>query len=109
MAADADAVVCLVTTPPDRARDIAEALVAKRLAACVNVVAGVESVYRWEGEVTRDDESLLVVKTTRAAVPAIEDELRHIHPYDTFELIALDVAAGAAPYLSWIGESVAAG
>jgi periplasmic divalent cation tolerance protein len=102
----ADAVVCLVTAPPDRAHDIAEALVAKRLAACVNVVAQVNSVYRWEGKVTRDDESLLVVKTLRPTVPTIEDELRRIHPYDTFELIALDVADGAAPYLSWIGESV---
>ncbi len=106
--AGADAVVCLVTAPPDGAHDIAEALVAKRLAACVNVAAGVSSVYRWEGKVTRDDESLLIVKTTRAAVPAIEDELRRIHPYDTFELIALDVTDGAAPYLSWIGESVEA-
>jgi len=104
--ASADAVVCLVTAPPDRAHDIAEALVAKRLAACVNVVAQVNSIYRWEGEVTRDDESLLIAKTTHAAVPAIEAELRRIHPYETFELVALDVAAGAAPYLSWIGESV---
>ena len=102
----ADAVVCLVTAPPNRAHDIAEALVAKRLAACVNVVGRVSSVYRWEGEVTRDDESLLVVKTLRPTVPALENELRRIHPYDTFELIALDVADGAAPYLSWIGESV---
>jgi periplasmic divalent cation tolerance protein len=104
--AGADAVVCLVTAPPDRAPEIAEALVAKRLAACVNVVAPVHSVYRWEGEITHDDESLLVVKTTRPAVAAIEDELRRIHPYDTFELITLDVTDGAAPYLSWIGESV---
>jgi periplasmic divalent cation tolerance protein len=106
--ADADAVVCLITAPPDRAHEIAEALVVKRLAACVNVVAPVHSVYRWEGEVTRDDESLLIVKSLRPAVPAIEDELRRIHPYDTFELIALDAADGAAPYLSWIGESVEA-
>lgn len=104
--ADADALVCLVTAPPDRAQDIAETLVANRLAACVNIVPQVHSVYRWQGEVTHDDESLLIAKTTRAAVPAIEGELSRIHPYDTFELIALDVAAGAAPYLSWIGESV---
>jgi periplasmic divalent cation tolerance protein len=106
--AGADAVVCLVTAPPDRAHDIAEALVAKRLAACVNIVVQVHSVYRWEGAVTRDEESLLIVKSLRPAVPAIEDELRRVHPYDTFELIALDVADGAAPYLSWIGESVEA-
>lgn len=104
--AGAEAVVCLVTAPPDRAHDIAEALVERRLAACVNVVAQMSSVYRWEGEVLRDDESLLIVKTTPAAVPAIEDELRRIHPYDTFELVALDVTAGAAPYLSWISEAV---
>jgi periplasmic divalent cation tolerance protein len=102
----ADAVVCLVTAPPDRAHDIADALVERRLAACVNVVAQVSSVYRWEGEVTHDDESLLIVKTTSAAVPAIDDELRRVHPYDTFELVALDVTDGATPYLSWIGESV---
>jgi periplasmic divalent cation tolerance protein len=106
MAADADAVVCLVTAPPDAAPAIAEALVTKRLAACVNVVPQVHSVYRWEGEVTHDDESLLIVKTAPAAVPSIEDELHRIHPYDTFELIALDVTAGTARYLRWIGESV---
>jgi periplasmic divalent cation tolerance protein len=102
----ADAVVCLVTAPPEQAHEIADALVAERLAACVNVVAGVHSVYRWEGKVTRDDESLLVVKTTTARLTALEEALDRLHPYDTFELIALDVTAGAAPYLAWIAESI---
>jgi periplasmic divalent cation tolerance protein len=102
-----DAVVCLVTTPPDQAREIAEALVAGELVACVNIVAQVQSVYRWKGAVEHDDEALLVMKTTRAAVPAIDAALGELHPYDTFELVALDVAGGSSDYLSWIGASVA--
>ena len=103
------AVVCLVTTPPDQADEIAAALVGERLAACVNVVPGVRSVYRWEGEVARDDEALLIVKTTAATLPALEDALRRIHPYDNFELVALDAAGGAPAYLEWIAASVDGG
>jgi periplasmic divalent cation tolerance protein len=102
-----DAVVCLVTTPPDQARPIADALVERELVACVNIVARVQSVYRWKGAVEHDDEALLVVKTTRAALPALEAALGELHPYETFELVALDVAGGSAEYLAWIGASVA--
>lgn len=102
-----DAVVCLVTTPPDQALPIAEALVARELVACVNIVSHVQSFYRWKGTVEHDDEALLVIKTTRAAVPALDAALGELHPYDTFELVALDVVGGAADYLSWIGDSVA--
>lgn len=98
--------VCLVTAPPDRADEIAAALVGERLAACVNVVPGVRSVYRWEGEVARDDEALLIVKTTAAAVGPLEAALRPLHPYDNFELVALEVTDGAAAYLDWIAASV---
>ena len=101
------AVVCLVTTPPDQARTIAEALVERELAACVNIVASVQSVYRWKGAVEHDEEALLVIKTTRDAVAALDEALRELHPYDTFELVALDIAGGATAYLDWIGESVA--
>lgn len=102
-----DAVVCLVTTPPDRAHPIAEALVARELVACVNIIAAVQSVYRWQGAVEHDDEALLVLKTTRAAIPALDAALGELHPYDTFELVALDVAGGSADYLAWVGASVA--
>jgi len=101
-----DAVVCLVTAPQPSAHSIASAIVEERLAACVNIVPLVQSLYRWEGEVRRDEEALLVVKTTRPAVSELDDLLRTIHPYDTFELIALDVVAGSHPYLDWIGGSV---
>jgi periplasmic divalent cation tolerance protein len=100
-------VVCLVTAPPDGALRIAQALVERELAACVNIVGSVGSVYRWKGAVEHDEESLLVIKTTRDAVPALDDALGELHPYDTFELVALAVAGGSADYLDWIGESVA--
>lgn len=100
-------VVCLVTTPPDQAAPIAEALVERELVACVNIIGSVQSVYRWKGAVEHDEESLLVIKTTRDAVAALDEALGELHPYDTFELVALDVAGGSADYLDWIGESVA--
>ena len=96
-----DALVCLATTPPD------QALVARELVACVNIVAQVQSVYRWKGAVEHDEEALLVMKTTRAALPALDAALGELHPYETFELVALDVAGGSAGYLAWIGASVA--
>ena len=104
---DADGpVVCLVTTPTDQARPIAGAIVERRLAACVNIVGVVESIYRWEGRVEHDDEALLVIKTTRAAVEPLTEAIRALHPYENFELVALDVAAGSPPYLRWIADSV---
>lgn len=104
----AEPVACLVTTPPDRAGPIAEELVRRELAACVNIVAGVRSVYRWKGAVEHDEESLLVVKTTRDALAALEEALAELHPYETFELVAVDVSGGSRAYLDWIGDSVAA-
>ena len=99
-------VVCLITAPPERAEPIAEALVGRELAACVNIVAPVRSVYRWQGAVEHDDEALLVVKTTRAAVPALTEALAELHPYENFELVALDVRDGAPAYLDWIAGAV---
>ena len=99
-------VVCLVTTPPDRARAIAEALVERELVACVNIVPLVQSVYRWQGAVERDDEALLVIKTTRAAVAPLTDALGELHPYESFELVALGIEGGAPDYLDWIADSV---
>jgi periplasmic divalent cation tolerance protein len=101
----ASAVVCLITAPPTDAEKIATAVVERELAACVNVVPLVRSIYRWQGAVRRDDESLLLVKTTSAAVDGLQRLLDQIHPYDTFELIALDVSAGSPRYLEWIAAS----
>lgn len=100
-----DALVCLVTTPVDRAHDIARALVDARVAACVNVVGAVQSVYRWEGAVQQEEESLLVVKTTASRLVDLDAALREVHPYDTYELVALEAAGGNAAYLEWIAAS----
>ncbi|HEV2997669.1 MAG TPA: divalent-cation tolerance protein CutA [Solirubrobacteraceae bacterium] len=101
-----DTLVCLITTPRPDAHRIASAAVAKGLAACVNVVPHVQSVYRWEGEVQESEEALLVLKTTRSAVAELEGLLREIHPYETFELVCLDIVAGSHPYIDWIAASV---
>lgn len=100
--APAEAVVVFITTPADKGDEIADAIVTQRLAACVNVVTGVRSVYRWEGEVRREDEALLVVKTTAAAVGPLTTAVRAIHPHENFELVALRIDGGVRDYLEWI-------
>jgi periplasmic divalent cation tolerance protein len=100
------AFVALVTTPVEDARSIAIALVEGELAACVNIVPLVQSVYHWKGKIESDEEALLIVKTTEAAMPALTKRLDEIHPYDTFELISLEIDDGSRPYLDWILESV---
>lgn len=98
--------VVLVTAPPDAAEGIAQGLVADRLVACVNVLPGARSVYRWEGAVQTDDEALLVMKTTTAAYPALEAAIRERHPYDVPEVLALPVRAGLPAYLAWVDAEV---
>lgn len=100
--APAEAVVVLITAPADKGDEIADAIVGGRLAACVNVVTGVRSVYRWEGQVRRDDEVLLVVKTAAAAVGPLTSAVRAIHPHENFELVAIRIDGGVRDYLEWI-------
>ncbi len=88
------------------AERIARALVERRLAACVNVVSGVASFYRWKGEVCRDEEGLLVVKTRAEKLDALREAFVALHPYELPELVALPIEAGHAPYLAWLDESV---
>jgi periplasmic divalent cation tolerance protein len=98
-----DALVVLVTTPsPERAAEIARALVEERLAACGNVVPGLRSIYRWEGKVQDDAEALLVLKTTRGRFEALRDRVLALHPYEVPEVLALPVEGGSAKYLAWI-------
>ena len=101
------ALVVLCTFPDvEQAREIAAALVERRLAACVNLLPGVESIYCWEGKVERAGEVLGVIKTTR--YPELEAALKELHPYEVPEILALPVAAGLAGYLKWLGESCGA-
>jgi periplasmic divalent cation tolerance protein len=99
-------IACLITTPVDEARSIARAIVDARLAACVNIVPSIESVYRWDGVVQEGTEALLIVKTTSAAEPSLLELLGDVHPYDVFELVTLDIESGNPPYLEWIRASV---
>ncbi len=102
-----DALVVFVTVPDAETADkLAEALVGERLAACVNVLAGVRSIYRWKGAVERDQELLCVCKTTRAGFERLRARVVELHPYDVPEVIALPIAVGHAPYLDWITASV---
>ncbi|HXT01022.1 MAG TPA: divalent-cation tolerance protein CutA [Elusimicrobiota bacterium] len=99
--------VVLVAVPTGgKAESMADSLVESRLAACVNVLPGVVSIYRWKGRVHRDAESLLVIKTTVARYPALERWIKAHHAYETPEIISLPVAAGSKEYLSWLASSV---
>ena len=96
--------VVLCTFPDlDQARQIGAALVERQVAACVNLLPGVESIYRWEGKVERAGEVLAIIKTTR--YPDLEAAVRELHPYEVPEIIALPVVAGLAAYLGWMKES----
>ena len=86
----------------DTAARLARTLVDERLAACVNVIGGVASTYRWNGEVQIDDEVLLVIKTMADRFEAMQARLVALHPYDVPEVLAIEPVAGAAPYLAWL-------
>ena len=85
---------------------VAEALVAGRLAACVNVVPGIGSTYRWRGKIERDEEVLLLIKTRATALDAIETTIKAESGYELPELIAVEITGGSTEYLGWVGESV---
>ncbi|MFZ0735114.1 MAG: divalent-cation tolerance protein CutA [Candidatus Sulfotelmatobacter sp.] len=90
----------------EEARKIARYLVENKLAACVNIVPQIESIYRWQGKVESAREWLLVIKTTAATFPSVRDAIGELHSYDVSECIALSIDDGSPDYLRWIGESV---
>ncbi|RIX48287.1 MAG: divalent-cation tolerance protein CutA [Rhodocyclales bacterium GT-UBC] len=94
----------VLTNCPDEAcaNAIALALVEDRLAACVNILPRVQSVYRWQGAVESASEIPLLIKTTTAGYPALEARLRELHPYEVPEIIALSVSQGLPAYLNWV-------
>jgi periplasmic divalent cation tolerance protein len=101
-----DARIVLTTTgSQEEARKIAHALVERRLAACVNIVPQIESVYRWQGKVESAKEWLLVIKTQAGSFERIRDVLKELHSYDLPECVMLEIAAGSNEYLNWIAEN----
>jgi periplasmic divalent cation tolerance protein len=99
------ALICFSTCPDAAtAERLAEALVAERLAACVNIVPGLRSVYRWQGAVERADEVLLLVKTQTRLLQRLQERLRQLHPYELPALVAVETDLGLPAYLRWIAD-----
>jgi periplasmic divalent cation tolerance protein len=106
-AAETTAVIVLTTLgADDDAAELARTLVEQRLAACVNVVPGVTSIYRWKEDVEQDDEQLLVIKTTAHLLDALQARLRELHPYELPEFIVVQVSGGSEAYLGWLCGAV---
>ena len=102
-----EALVVLVTVPSRQVgEEIAARIVTERLAACVNVLGPVRSVYRWQGDLCRDEEHLLLIKTAHDRYSALEDRVCELHPYEVPEVIALPVQAGSRAYLDWVFEQI---
>jgi periplasmic divalent cation tolerance protein len=105
----AEYVIVLTTLPVDAdGAEFARTLVEDRLAACVNLLPAMESVYRWEGRVEQETERQVVIKTSSERVVALWDRVRDLHPYDVPEFVVVPIVDGNDAYLRWIGESTVA-
>ena len=99
-------IILSTTGSREEAQKIARALVERKVAACVNIVGPIESVYRWQGAVETSEEFLLVIKTTAAAYERVRDLIRLLHSYELPECVQLSIEDGLPEYLEWIEESV---
>ncbi len=103
-----DVRVVLVTVPdPETGATIGRTLVEERLAACVNLIPGLRSIYRWQGKIEDEGEALMVIKTRAEGLQALIDRIRALHPYTVPEVLALPVEAGFEGYLAWVREETA--
>jgi periplasmic divalent cation tolerance protein len=104
---DEDPIVVFMTASSgEEATRLADLLVGANLAACVQILPEMESVYRWQGKIERQSEILLIAKTSVAKFADLEREVRALHGYETPEIIALPILAGSAPYLEWLAASL---
>ncbi len=98
-----DFIIILVTTSSEEeGRKIAQVLVEKRIAACVNIINDIESIYRWKGKISDEKEVLLLIKTRKKLYKSVEGEVRKLHSYEVPEIIALPIISGSKDYLYWI-------
>ena len=104
-----DVVTVLMTAPGiAEAEEVVRRLVEERLTACGNILPGAVSIYQWEGEVHRDEESVVILKTVRDLLPRMLQRAEQLHPYDVPELLVLDVVDGAGAYLEWVRRECSA-
>src|SRR5678810_821818 len=104
---DTDAIVVFMTAANvEEATRLAEMLVGAHLAACVQILPEMESVYRWQGKIERQAETLLLAKTVASKFEELEREVRSLHSYETPEIVAVPIVAGSTPYLEWLQASV---
>jgi periplasmic divalent cation tolerance protein len=107
MTAESEYVLVLTTLPADAdAASFAQALVEARLAACVNLLPIMQSIYRWQGAVEQESERQVVIKTSRLRIDALWTRLRDLHPYEVPEFVVLPVVDGSDAYLKWLGDSL---
>jgi len=105
MANEKHIVVFITAETPGQCRDIADALVGEKLAACVNLVPNVQSKFRWQGKIDSANESLLIVKTREALLDKVIATVKSLHSYKVPEIIAMPIVGGNSDYLDWIDES----
>jgi periplasmic divalent cation tolerance protein len=106
---DCAAIVVFMTAANRGEADrIADLLVSKRLAACVQILPEIRSVYYWKSEIQRESETLLLAKTTKERFAELEREVRSVHSYETPEIVAVEITGGSPAYLNWIAENLAA-
>ena len=99
--------IVLCTTPDREAAElIANTLVAEKLAACVNILPGVTSVYRWQGAIEQSEELLLVIKTSQTVWPMLVAQIQALHPYELPEIVAVPIKTGEAEYIQWLENSI---
>ncbi len=98
-------ILVFVTAPDENtAADIARALVDKGLAACVNIVKDIRSIYKWQGKIEDEAEVLMIVKTRKTMFEALEKKVKSMHPYSVPEIISVDIAQGSGAYLEWMSQ-----
>lgn len=97
-------IVAMTAPGQEEGERIGRLLVEERLAACVNVMGGIRSIYRWKGEVCDEGEVMLWVKTRSDLLPRLQDRVRQVHPYEVPEVVAIDITHGLPEYLSWVAQ-----
>jgi len=100
-------IVFITASKEDEAVTIAKALVEDRLAGCVNIIRGIRSIYRWQGNIEDDKEVLMIAKTTKKLFKALEKKVKELHSYDVPEIIAMPITEGSKDYLQWLQDASA--